>query len=123
MATDFSAEIDHLRHTFETISAVTDPEALKAKIADLSETLPDALLQQHQLAPFAESVRLLHQPPPRADDVPKTINTKGKGSPTRLAGIDRLSSAGWVFVCGGEFDTAAAVTAVVPMIVPTSSQI
>lgn len=37
MATDFSAEIDHLRHTFETISAVTDPEALKAKIADLSE--------------------------------------------------------------------------------------
>lgn len=36
------------------------------KIADLSETLPDALLQQHQLAPFAESVRLLHQPPPAA---------------------------------------------------------
>jgi ATP-dependent DNA helicase RecG len=36
------------------------------KLADLSETLPEALLQQHQLAPFAESVRLLHQPPPAA---------------------------------------------------------
>jgi ATP-dependent DNA helicase RecG len=34
------------------------------KLADLSETLPDALLHQHKLAPFAESVRLLHQPPP-----------------------------------------------------------
>ena len=34
------------------------------KLADLSETLPEALLQQHQLAPFAESVHLLHQPPP-----------------------------------------------------------
>lgn len=53
-----------------------------------------------------------HLPPPRPDDVPKTLNTKGKGSPTRLAGIDRISAAdGWVFVCGGEFDTAAAVSA------------
>lgn len=52
-----------------------------------------------------------HLPPPRADGAPKTINTKGKGSPTRLAGIDRISKVGWVFVTGGEFDTAAAVTA------------
>ena len=37
MATDFSAELDQLRHTFDSISAVTDPEALKVKIADLSE--------------------------------------------------------------------------------------
>ena len=34
------------------------------KLADLSETLPAALLEQHKLAPFDESVRLLHQPPP-----------------------------------------------------------
>ncbi|HWT54199.1 MAG TPA: ATP-dependent DNA helicase RecG [Rhodocyclaceae bacterium] len=34
------------------------------KLADLSETLPESLLRQHQLAPFAESVHLLHQPPP-----------------------------------------------------------
>lgn len=32
--------------------------------ADLSETLPAELLKKHQLAPFAASVRLLHQPPP-----------------------------------------------------------
>ena len=36
------------------------------KTADLSETLPEALLKQHQLAPFADSVQLLHQPPPAA---------------------------------------------------------
>lgn len=53
----------------------------------------------------------LHLPPPRAADANKTINTTGKGSPTRLNGIDRLGSDGWVFVCGGEFDTAAAVSA------------
>ena len=35
--TDFPAEISQLRSTLETISAVSDPEALKAKIADLSE--------------------------------------------------------------------------------------
>ncbi len=32
-------------------------------VADLSETLPEALLRTHKLAPFADSVRLLHQPP------------------------------------------------------------
>src|SRR5690606_30901995 len=36
------------------------------KLADLAETLPEPLLTQHQLAPFAESVQLLHQPPPAA---------------------------------------------------------
>lgn len=55
----------------------------------------------------------LHLPPEnRTGDLPKTINTTGHGSPTRLAGIDRLSTAdGWVLVVGGEFDTAAAVSA------------
>ncbi|MHB1064254.1 MAG: peptide chain release factor 2 [Georgenia sp.] len=37
MATDFSSEIQHLRTTFESIRAVTDPAALRATIADLSE--------------------------------------------------------------------------------------
>ncbi|WP_067781500.1 peptide chain release factor 2 [Actinomyces vulturis] len=37
MAIDFSAEIDRLKNTYESISAVTDPEALRARIADLSE--------------------------------------------------------------------------------------
>ncbi|MFH5822335.1 peptide chain release factor 2 [Georgenia sp. AZ-5] len=37
MATDFSLEIQHLRNTFESIRAVTDPEALRARIAELSE--------------------------------------------------------------------------------------
>ena len=36
------------------------------KVADLSETLPEALLVQHKLAPFADSVQRLHQPPPAA---------------------------------------------------------
>ena len=37
MATDFSAEIERLRHTYASIAAVTDPEALRARIAELSE--------------------------------------------------------------------------------------
>ncbi|HHW82346.1 MAG TPA: peptide chain release factor 2 [Actinomycetales bacterium] len=37
MATDFSAEIADLRHTFETITAVMEPEALRARITELSE--------------------------------------------------------------------------------------
>lgn len=37
MATDFSAEISALRTTLGTISAVSDPEALRARIAELSE--------------------------------------------------------------------------------------
>jgi peptide chain release factor 2 len=36
-ATDFAVEIRNLRSTLETISAVSDPTALRAKIADLSE--------------------------------------------------------------------------------------
>ncbi|HTJ97429.1 MAG TPA: ATP-dependent DNA helicase RecG, partial [Rhodocyclaceae bacterium] len=34
------------------------------KVANLAETLPAAILQKHKLAPFAESIQLLHQPPP-----------------------------------------------------------
>ena len=37
MATDFSAQIERLRHTYASIAAVTDPEALRARIAELSE--------------------------------------------------------------------------------------
>ena len=37
MATDFSAQIERLRHTYASIAAVTDPEALRARIASLSE--------------------------------------------------------------------------------------
>jgi len=37
VATDFSAEIERLRHTYASIAAVTDPEALRARIAELSE--------------------------------------------------------------------------------------
>lgn len=52
-----------------------------------------------------------HLPPPRVATAPKTIHTKGQGSPTRLAGIERIGATGWVFIAGGEFDTAAAVSA------------
>ena len=34
---------------------------------DLSETLPEQLLQQLELKPFAEAVKLLHKPPPQVD--------------------------------------------------------
>jgi peptide chain release factor 2 len=37
VATDFSSEIQHLRVTFESIRAVTDPDGLRARIAELSE--------------------------------------------------------------------------------------
>ncbi len=37
MATDFTAEIAELRGTLESIRAVSDPEALKARVAELSE--------------------------------------------------------------------------------------
>ncbi|ACQ81016.1 peptide chain release factor 2 [Beutenbergia cavernae DSM 12333] len=37
MATDFPAEISALRGTLEQITAVTDPDALRARIAELSE--------------------------------------------------------------------------------------
>ena len=35
--------------------------------AELEDTLPEAVLLRHGLAPFGESVRLLHLPPPGAD--------------------------------------------------------
>jgi peptide chain release factor 2 len=37
VATDFSSEIQHLRATYESIRAVTDPDALRTQIAELSE--------------------------------------------------------------------------------------
>ena len=53
VATDFSAEIERLRHTYASIAAVTDPEALRTRIAELSEQAsapdlwddPDALME------------------------------------------------------------------------------
>ena len=37
VAIDFPTEIQHLRNTYRQISAVTDPDALRAQIAELSE--------------------------------------------------------------------------------------
>ncbi|WP_147916279.1 peptide chain release factor 2 [Ruania zhangjianzhongii] len=37
MAIDFSEEIQNLRHTLDQITAVTDPDELRARIAELSE--------------------------------------------------------------------------------------
>jgi len=37
VATDYQAEIQSLRKTFQKISSVTDPEALRARISDLTE--------------------------------------------------------------------------------------
>ena len=37
MATDFPAEIERLRHTYASIAAVSDPQVLRARIAELSE--------------------------------------------------------------------------------------
>ncbi|WP_366181284.1 peptide chain release factor 2 [Actinomyces timonensis] len=38
MATDFPAQIERLRHTYASIAAVTDPDALRARIVELSES-------------------------------------------------------------------------------------
>lgn len=47
-----------------------------------------------------------------ADAQPKMLNTKLHGSPTRLAGVEWLrDDDDWVLVCGGEFDSAAAISA------------
>ncbi len=50
MATDFPAEIAQLRSTLESIEAVSDPDALRARIADLSEqaAAPDLWDDQDQ---------------------------------------------------------------------------
>ena len=37
MAIDFSAEIERLEHTYSSIAAVTDPQALRVRIDELSE--------------------------------------------------------------------------------------
>lgn len=37
MATDFPVQIERLRHTYASIEAVTDPQALRARIEELSE--------------------------------------------------------------------------------------
>ncbi len=37
VATDFPAEIERLRHTYASIAAVSDPQVLRARIAELSE--------------------------------------------------------------------------------------
>ncbi|KAE8763984.1 peptide chain release factor 2 [Georgenia thermotolerans] len=60
MATDFSLEIQHLRSTFESIRAVTDPEALRATIADLSEQAAAPNLWDDPDAAQAVTSRLSH---------------------------------------------------------------
>jgi ATP-dependent DNA helicase RecG len=63
---------DALTPIYPTTAGLAQPllrklvlEALDA--ADLDETLPDAIRGRHHLATFADSVRLLHRPPPGAD--------------------------------------------------------
>lgn len=64
----------------------------------------------HDAAVEVVNVRL-HLPNAKGD-TPKTINSKGQGSPTRLVGIHRLrDDDAWVIVTGGEFDYAAAASA------------
>ncbi|ROR73732.1 peptide chain release factor 2 [Bogoriella caseilytica] len=60
MAIDFSAEISQLRSTYESIRAVTDPEALKATVAELSEQAADPGLWDDPEAAQKLNTRLSH---------------------------------------------------------------
>jgi peptide chain release factor 2 len=60
VATDFSLEIQHLRSTYESIRAVTDPEALRATIAELSEQAAAPNLWDDPDAAQAVTSRLSH---------------------------------------------------------------
>ena len=44
-------------------------------IADLSDTLPEALREQHGLMPFRDAIRLLHNPPPDVSEA--SLREKG----------------------------------------------
>ncbi|MGO1509960.1 MAG: peptide chain release factor 2 [Actinomycetaceae bacterium] len=60
MATDYSSEIADLRSTYATISAVTDPEALRARIAELTEESAAPDLWDDPEAAQAVTTRLSH---------------------------------------------------------------
>lgn len=54
---------------YSTVAGLTQPDLRKwitraLETSDLSDTLPDALLEKLRLISFARSVRLLHSPPP-----------------------------------------------------------
>lgn len=59
-ATDFPAELEHLRATFASISAVTDPAALRERIAELSEKAAAPDLWDDPEAAQAVTSRLSH---------------------------------------------------------------
>ena len=63
MATDFSAEIERLRHTYASIAAVTDPEALRARIAELRLALAAT---EYKIGVYTTSMR--DHEAERADD-------------------------------------------------------
>lgn len=60
MATDFSIALSELRSTLRAISAVADPEALKARIAELSEQAAAPDLWDDQEAAQAVTSQLSH---------------------------------------------------------------
>lgn len=78
VATDFPAALDELRSTFASISAVMDPEALAAQVAELSERAsapdlwddPDAAQEvTSQLSRAQTDLERLHRMSERIDDV------------------------------------------------------
>lgn len=60
VAIDFPNEIQHLRSTYRAISAVTDPDALRAQIAELSEKAGAPDLWDDQDAAQAVTSQLSH---------------------------------------------------------------
>jgi peptide chain release factor 2 len=60
VAIDFPTEIQHLRSTYRSIAAVTDPEALRAQIAELSEKAGAPDLWDDQDAAQAVTSQLSH---------------------------------------------------------------
>nr|WP_226924449.1 peptide chain release factor 2 [Georgenia satyanarayanai] len=60
VAIDFPTEIQHLRSTYRAISAVTDPDALRAQIAELSEKAGAPDLWDDQDAAQAVTSQLSH---------------------------------------------------------------
>ncbi len=60
MATDFSSELADLRHTFASISAVINPDGLRARIAELSEAAAVPNLWDDQAAAQTVTAALSH---------------------------------------------------------------
>lgn len=94
MATDFPAEIERLRHTYASIEAVTDPEALRARIAELSEQAaapdlwddPDAAqVVTSNLSHAQADLKRLTDLKSRIDDVEVMVEMAGEESPEDAA--------------------------------------